>query len=70
MGFNLFRSDSSVLGNAWLGKKAIDPDRIHPVLFMFLDRREEPVLFFSFFSFCRKPYCIQMAAFPSGISNN
>jgi hypothetical protein len=76
---------ASFLAMPGWGKKAVDPDRIHPVLSMFLDRREELfffififsfsffLFFFFFFSFCEKPYCIpckQMASFPSGISNN
>jgi hypothetical protein len=71
---------SSMIGWSFMKKKAVDPDRIHPVLSMFLDRREELFFFsssffffFFFFSFSEKPCCImckQMASFPLGISNN
>jgi len=41
---------ASFLAMPGWGKKAVDPDRIHPVLSMFLDRREE--LFFFIFIVC------------------
>jgi hypothetical protein len=58
---------ASFLAMPGWGKKAVDPDRIHPVLSMFLDRREELfflilifsfsffLFFFFFFHFVRSP---------------
>jgi hypothetical protein len=42
---------SSMIGWSFMKKKAVDPDRIHPVLSMFLDRREELFFFSSSFFF-------------------
>lgn len=48
------RTDSSLLGNAWLGKKAVYPDSIQLLCTLFIETREP---FFS--PSCRKLYCIQ-----------